>query len=196
MSHPKGDQPRPAEQEAVRTTIVGGRPPGSGKRVGSTPRGIEVLVKKASIDAEFHSLLLEKRAAAASTIGLDLSDSEIAMINTVPEAQLRTIIQNATVRPEQKKAFLGKVAAVMLVALATLGSDGCNNNEQQIKGIRPDPPEQSIEQVKEEPDLQGADGDDPKAVTAATNESQDLETHDPYDHGIDKHTRGSRPDRP
>ena len=37
---------RPQEQEAVRTTIVGGRPPGSGKSVGNIPRGIEVLVKK------------------------------------------------------------------------------------------------------------------------------------------------------
>ncbi|MCP4231568.1 MAG: hypothetical protein GY771_15670, partial [bacterium] len=41
------------EREAVRTTIVGGRPPGSGKSNGSIPRGIEVLVKKASVDAVF-----------------------------------------------------------------------------------------------------------------------------------------------
>lgn len=39
-----------AEQEAVRTAIVGGRPPGSGTRVGAIPRGVEVLVKKASVD--------------------------------------------------------------------------------------------------------------------------------------------------
>ncbi len=31
---------RPQEQEAVRTTIVGGRPPGSGKPLGNVPRGI------------------------------------------------------------------------------------------------------------------------------------------------------------
>ena len=38
---------RPAEQQAVRTTIVGGRPPGSGRSDVAVPRGIEVLVKKA-----------------------------------------------------------------------------------------------------------------------------------------------------
>jgi len=39
----------PTEQPAVRTTIVGGRPPGSGKGIGSVPRGIEVLVKKTAV---------------------------------------------------------------------------------------------------------------------------------------------------
>jgi hypothetical protein len=34
---------RPREQEAVRMTIVGGRPSGSGQPVGDIPRGIEVL---------------------------------------------------------------------------------------------------------------------------------------------------------
>ncbi len=43
----------PQEQEVVRTTIVGGRPPGSGQRLGPIPRGIEVLVRKASVDPEF-----------------------------------------------------------------------------------------------------------------------------------------------
>jgi hypothetical protein len=38
-----------AEQPAIRTTIVGWRPPGPGKDVGSVPRGIEVLVKKAAV---------------------------------------------------------------------------------------------------------------------------------------------------
>ena len=37
---------QPLEQESVRTTIVGGRPPGSGKPMGNVPRGIEVLLKK------------------------------------------------------------------------------------------------------------------------------------------------------
>ena len=46
------------EQEAVRTTIVGGRPPGCGQPVGQIPRGIEVLVKKAAVDPEFKTLLL------------------------------------------------------------------------------------------------------------------------------------------
>ena len=60
---------RPSEQEAVRTTIVGGRPPGSGKTLGPIPRGIEVLVKKAAVDPSFKQTLMEKRAKAASGAG-------------------------------------------------------------------------------------------------------------------------------
>ena len=40
---------------------VAGVPPGHG----DIPRGIELLVKKASVDAEFRALQLERRAEAA-----------------------------------------------------------------------------------------------------------------------------------
>ena len=49
---------RSIEDGPVRTTIVGARPPGQGRARGNIPRGIEVLVKKASIDPDFHALLL------------------------------------------------------------------------------------------------------------------------------------------
>ena len=102
------------------------------------PRGIEVLVKKASVDPDFKSALLEKRAEAAGEIGLTLEPSEIAMINAVQEAQLEAIIANTTVHPKQRTAFLGRVAAVMIVALgaATLHT-GCGGS----KGVEPDRPE-------------------------------------------------------
>ncbi len=61
-----------AEQPAVRTTIVGSRPPGPGKGIGEIPRGIEVLVKKASVDRVFRAKLLTERASAAGDIGLEL----------------------------------------------------------------------------------------------------------------------------
>ena len=50
---------RVEEREAVCTTIVGGRPPGCGTKVGNIPRGIEILVKKASVDPDFKKLLLK-----------------------------------------------------------------------------------------------------------------------------------------
>jgi hypothetical protein len=119
---------RPVEQETVRTTIVGGRPPGSGKPLGPIPRGIEVLVKKAAVDPEFKRLLIEQRSAAAKEIGLVLEPAEAMMLAAAPAAQLEAIITQTTVSPSVRSAFLGRAAAVMLAALgvgiATVTAEG------------------------------------------------------------------------
>ncbi len=127
---------RPVEQPAVKTTIVGGRPPGPGKGVGEVPRGIEILVKKASVDADFKRLLLEKRAEAAKEIALVLEPAETVMLNAVPAAQLDAIIASTTVAPVSRAAFLGKAAAVMLAALGA--GVGCNEPPPAPAGIPPD----------------------------------------------------------
>lgn len=121
-----------SEQEAVRTTIVGGRPPGSGRANGAIPRGIEVLTKKAAVDPDFRTLLLRDRGAAAGMIGLELSRSEAAMLAVVPQGQLEAIIAATRVQKKILPAFLGRSAAAMLVALSTLG--GCEQTS-----VRPDP---------------------------------------------------------
>ncbi|MBN1918420.1 MAG: hypothetical protein JW889_10950 [Verrucomicrobia bacterium] len=134
---------RPPEQEAVMTTIVGGRPPGSGKPVGPIPRGIEVLVKKAAVDAEFKQTLLDRRADAANEIGLKLEPSEMVMLNAVPHAQIEAIIARTTVHPRQRAAFLGSVAAIMIVALgAAVTEGGCSKGAQPDRPTR-DPDEES-----------------------------------------------------
>ena len=119
--------PRPAEQPAVRTTIVGGRPPGSGKDLGDTPRGIEVLLIEASVDPDFRKLLTEKRADAAKEIGLDLTPAEAAMLNGIPEAQLELIIRETRVskklRAQRRKRIAGVALAALGVGAAKLGCD-------------------------------------------------------------------------
>jgi hypothetical protein len=124
---------RPIEQETVRTTIVGGRPPGSGKPLGAIPRGIEVLVKKAAVDPEFKALLLQKRAEAAREIGLALDPAEAMMLAVTPQTQLEAIIAQTTVAPTLRPAFLGRAAAVMLVALGAGVSAVAG--EQKIAGV-------------------------------------------------------------
>ena len=139
----------PAEQPAVRTTIVGGRPPGPGKGVGSVPRGIEVLVKKAAVDPEFKALLLAERSAAAAEIGLELSDAEATMLDGVPAVQLEGIIANTAVSPKLRPAFTGRVAAVMLAALG-VGLTGCGDDDStgpEVTGTRPDDPERRYDVV-------------------------------------------------
>jgi hypothetical protein len=128
---------RPIEQEAVRTTIVGGRPPGSGQPLGAIPRGLEVLIKKAAVDAEFRRRLLTGRAAAAAEIGLALDPAEAMMLAAAPAEQIEAIIARTSVPQEHRRAFLGQAAAAMAAALGIVTATGC---EPQTKGIRPDRP--------------------------------------------------------
>ena len=124
----------PQEMPAVRMTIVGGRPPGCGKELGEIPRGVEVLVKKAHVDAEFRELLLSRRSAAAEAIGLVLDPAEARVLDLIPAAQLEAVIARSRVEPGKVPAFLGKAAAVMLVAL---GASAASAQIAATKGVRP-----------------------------------------------------------
>jgi len=162
---------RTPEQEAVRMTIVGARPPGSGKGIGDIPRGIEVLVKKASVDAAFRELLIERRAEAAREIELELDAAEVLMLNTVPRGQLEAIIANTKISPKSRRAFLGRAAAVMLAALGA-STLGCRKGGGEVEGARPDRPE------------------DEKPAAEAQVEEKEQASDD------DQVVRGIRPDRP
>lgn len=143
------------KQGSVNLTIVGGRPSEDESRSRATPRGLEVLLKKASVDAEFRSLLLEKRARAAESITLELDPAEAAMLDSMPREQLEAIIRGTRVRDEDRRVFLGKVASVMLAALGASVScySGCSKGSRppktagsrpdKTKGIRPDRVEKS-----------------------------------------------------
>jgi len=125
------------EKSAVKTTIVGGRPPGSGKDVDKVPRGIEILVKKASVDPEFKEALLEERSAAAGRIELSLDPTEITILNSIPQQHLEGIIATTKVNPNIQQAFLCGTAAVMLAALTATSALG-DDWGAATKGIRPD----------------------------------------------------------
>lgn len=113
-----------SKKESFNPTIVGGRPRGGHNLSRGIPRGIEVLIKKAAVDPEFRALLLDKRVQAATEIGLELSAAEATMLAAIPCQQIQTIIENTAVPDEQRRAFLGQVAAVMLAALGA-GLTGC-----------------------------------------------------------------------
>lgn len=163
--------------EAPATTIVGGRPPGMGKGQVTIPRGIDVLVKKASVDPEFRVRLLEERAEAAREIQLELSRAEAAMLNTVPRDQIERIIEKTTVPDEHRRVFLGKIGAAMLAVLG-FGLSGCfvTGIRPEFTGIRPDDPDssrESPEELPEEPPEELPEGlkflgDSSKALTITT----------------------------
>ncbi|MBI4965307.1 MAG: hypothetical protein HY913_18670 [Desulfomonile tiedjei] len=133
----KGSPEDAPPKNAPEPTIVGGRPLGSTRSLQGIPRGIEVLVKKASVDSGFREVLLDKRAEAAAEIGLQLSPAEVATLNSVPRAQIEQIIDNTTVPTEHRRVFLGKIGAAMLSVLA-LPLSGCFVTGIRPQGCRPD----------------------------------------------------------
>jgi acyl carrier protein len=100
-------------------------------------RGIEVLVRKASVDPEFRSALLDQRAAAARIIGLVLEPAEEALLAAVPASQLEAIIARTVVPQEHRRTFLGQAAAAMIAALGAMAVPA---SAQVLQGIGPDRP--------------------------------------------------------
>jgi hypothetical protein len=90
------------------------------QNIGSIPVGIDVLIKKASIDPEFRQILLEKRGEAACEIGLELAETEQKMLSSISLEQLEKIIENTKVKPENRNIFRGKAVKLMLAAAAGL----------------------------------------------------------------------------
>ncbi|MCP4536979.1 MAG: hypothetical protein GY832_07510 [Chloroflexi bacterium] len=149
-------------EKAVETTIVGGRPAGRGQGYGDIPHGIEVLLKKASVDASFRQVLLQDRAKAVREIGLGLTMAEATILKTTSVSQLEAIIENTRVPDAQHPVFLGRDVTVMLEAIAAnctcltcrrtkgealeddpdprAASMGIQPDFPKTKGIRPDLP--------------------------------------------------------
>ena len=131
----RNESHRPLEQPAVVTTIVGGRPPGAGLPIGTIPRGIEVLVKKAAVDAEFRLVLLDQRADAAAVIGLQLEPAEAMMLRAISREQLATIVARTSVPETQRRTFLGQAASAMLATFG-LASASCQRARLENSATR------------------------------------------------------------
>ena len=99
------------------------------------PRGIEILVKKASVDGAFRVNLLEERSGAAERIGLTLDPAEAAMLDAIPETQLVKIIGDTKVSTKLMPVFMGSTAVLMAAVLGVSVTGGC-----VASGSRPDEP--------------------------------------------------------
>jgi len=143
MSDSSEQDKRESRERAADPTIGGGRPLEKSRPRSGIPRGIEVLVKKASVDPEFRELLLERRARAAEEIGLELSVAEVTMLDSVSRAQIEQIIENTSVPVEERRVFLGKIGAAMLAVIGIgLATSACAPGiwPGTFTGSRPDRP--------------------------------------------------------
>ncbi|GAB4284088.1 MAG: hypothetical protein Kow0029_30520 [Candidatus Rifleibacteriota bacterium] len=97
-------------------TIVGGRPQTAKNQRTDIPRGLELLIKKASADDSFKNELLIKKEKLIDELNLALDISEKAMLAAVPTEHLRKMIE-ATELPQSQKKALAKVSTAAMVAL-------------------------------------------------------------------------------
>jgi hypothetical protein len=123
-----------------RRTIVGGRSR-SDRLIGDFPRGIEILVKKASVDSVFKQLLLRDPLNAARSIMLDLKPVEINILTNTSISVLQSMISNIRVPKQHIKTFrTGTIAAIFAILMSTTVVSPL------LAGGQMDLPEQSIDQ--------------------------------------------------
>lgn len=84
------------------------------------PVGIQVLVAKAAVDGHFRESLLNERAEAAKRIGLELSPTEIGILEAIPREQLEVMIRNTSVPAQYQKVFMGCALTAMLAVIGVL----------------------------------------------------------------------------
>jgi hypothetical protein len=116
-------------------TIVGGR---AGARDGSGgyPRGIEVLLKKAKVDAEFREQFLKEPLAVAAGLELDLLESEKKLLASATASTLRLLVNRTFVPKHHVPTFMSRnVPAMVALVLASTLVFGVDGVEAQSKGI-------------------------------------------------------------
>lgn len=143
-------------------TIVGGRPQAPRSMRSDIPHALEILVKRAAIDADFKKDLLTKRDKIADELKIPLDSSERAMLDCIPAEHLEKMIQATEVPPAQRKILAKGTTAAMIALLAQLtfapvagraeapakinirptNSSSKNSEDAVVKGIRPDIPAQ------------------------------------------------------
>ncbi|TET35909.1 MAG: twin-arginine translocation signal domain-containing protein [Planctomycetota bacterium] len=150
-----------ARKQAVRTTIVGGQPPGNERPLQQIPIGIEQILAMAAVDDKFAAALLENREAAMKASGVEVTATEKGILTVIDNAALRQMIENVRGRipVRERRAFLKKSAAALLAlvgggflttaSLAEAAQEaaggvradrGARPDKPATKGIRPDRP--------------------------------------------------------
>ena len=105
------------EPASPRTTIVGGQPPAPAGDAPPVPTGIQSLLRLASVDAVFRDEFLERRGEMADVAGLPLTDSERAILSSIPATQLRDMAEKMPPPPPARREFLRQSAASAVVLL-------------------------------------------------------------------------------
>ena len=177
------------EKRAVKTTIVGGQPPGNERPMPPIPIGIEELLGMAAVNRDFATALAADREAAIIASGVELTGTERGILSAIDDRTLAQMVVNVEggVPNRARRAFLSRSAAALLV-LAGGGAiaSACGSDDKRQPKHRPDVAGGARPDIPEPPP-QPADASVPIDAEAAA--------LDPTGSGIGA-GYGNRPDRP
>jgi hypothetical protein len=148
--------------EFVSKTIVGGRPRRRKTYRMNIPAGIEKILYVASVDPAFRAKLLEDRAGTIASRRIRLTPSEHAVLESVPAATLGHMIDQIRPKMHGKRRFM-RAVAVAAVTLAT-GTAGVACDNEDVKGVTADVPEEEVQADMEDIATQGILPDVPAEV--------------------------------
>ena len=127
--------------------LGGDKPPRDAQRPSSVPRGIEKLLVLASQSKRLRLELVESRDQLAESAQVELTDSEKAILRSIPAAQIEAMVDNMPPQPPARREFLRRAAASTVAllggpALAQLALTGCEDrNCYPVRGMTTDNPE-------------------------------------------------------
>jgi hypothetical protein len=149
--------------EFVSKTIVGGRPRRRKTYRMNIPAGIEKILYVASIDPAFRARLLRDRAAAIASRKVALTPSESAVLASVSDETLGTMIDQIQPGKHGRRRFM-RAVAVAAVTLATGTAAVACDGDDNIKGVTADVPEEEVQADMEDIATQGILPDVPAEV--------------------------------
>lgn len=117
-------------------SIVGGQPSGGrGAERATVTVGVERVLYEAATDRAFRRALLADRRAALADRAIALQPSEEAVLSTVPDATLASMIDAIQVPDHRRRRFIQAVAAVSAGTAGVVLLDSC---QAESGGHRPD----------------------------------------------------------
>jgi hypothetical protein len=92
------------DKQAVKTTIVGGQPPGNERQTATIPVALEDVLGLAAAEPAYADALLDDPQAAARAAGVELTATEGAILSAVDRDSLtRMIAEVRDQQPEQER---------------------------------------------------------------------------------------------
>lgn len=143
---PLSGKEKVVKKQVVKTTIVGGQPPGNERPLQEIPVGIEEVLAMAAVDDRFASSLYADRESAMAASGVSLTATEKMILSSIERPALAQMVSSFKTRlpvSSSRREFLKKSASAALLALVgggILSTAAQGALLQSSKGIRPDRP--------------------------------------------------------